>query len=379
MNRNARVARILESAGVRTTIGVPQGASQTSARLRQVGCEVAELPLSRLRRTRNPGTHARYLLNLRSQVAHLANYISENQVDVVLINGTANPHGAIAAKQAGVPVVWQMLDTFPPTAYLMAAMPYILRRSTVLMTNGMSVAAAHPGALAFEGPLYSFGPCVPVDLFSRVEKNDLIARQELGILQDSYVIGNINNVNPMKGHDTFLRAAGLAKRQYARCGLRRPLQFLILGADGPEDHMRRLREIARQEGIGPEDLVIRNAGERVHHLAQAMDLFWLTSRPKSEGMSNSLAEAQCLGVPAIAMRTGAVHETISDGVTGHLVPNGNVDQLVQLSINLLLDSSKRLEMGQRAADHVRTNFGSETVANTHLAAYKDAVRIGPRR
>ena len=128
--------------------------------------------------------------------------------------------------------------------------------------------------------------------------------------------------------------------------------------------------------------MIRDAGARVHELAQAMDLFWLTSEPRAEGMSNTLAEAQALGIPAIVTRSGAVHENVRDGVTGFLLPPHDIDGIVRESRRLLDDPRctkssprrRRAHQGQlHRADHRRAalrglSSGREIRARKNRAA-----------
>jgi glycosyltransferase involved in cell wall biosynthesis len=372
-NRNARVASLLAN-DVDTTIVVPQEATSAVLRLRDLGLNVEPVELSRIRRTLNPLEHARLFVGFRDSVHALERSIARLRPDVIVINGSANPHAAIAARRHGVPIVWQLLDTFPPRVALTVGMPYICRRASVLMTNGMSVAAAHPGAIDFSGPLISFGPCIPVEQFRRSASSRAAAREELDLPLDAKVVGNVNNLNLMKGHDVFLRGAGRllrALREDPR------LHFVILGERGPDSHMRELERIASQEGVA-DRLRIRAAGPRVATLAQSFDVFWLTSRPRAEGMSNSLAEAQALEIPAVVMRSGAVHETLLDGESGFLISPGDLTNLVNRTLLLLEDEALARQFGATGSAFIRRNFSAVNAAKKHMEAYEAAIELGPK-
>jgi glycosyltransferase involved in cell wall biosynthesis len=370
---NALVANALAPRGFRTHIVVPDEPGNQVQRFGDYGISVTQLPLHRVRALKNPAVHARYLASMRREIDGLRRFIRDNDIDVVVINGAHNPHGALAAQREGRAVVWKIEDTFPPPIFLRAMMPVILRVSDVLMTNGMSTAAVHPGAMEFEGPLLMSGPPVPVERFTADASVAAAARAELGFAPDDVVVGTVNNINPMKGHLTFVRAAAALRRA-------QPAKFVILGAVNSEDYRREVLAEADRLGLQlDKDLVIREAGSRVHELAQAMDLFWLTSEPRAEGMSNTLAEAQALGIPVIATRSGAVHENLRDGVTGFLLPPHDIDGIVRQSRRLLDDRALYEQFSAAAAQHIRQNFTAEITAEQHYEAYEAALEIRARK
>ncbi|MDZ7712230.1 MAG: hypothetical protein U5L06_03505 [Rhodovibrio sp.] len=58
----------------------------------------------------------------------------------------------------------------------------------------------------------------------------------------------------------------------------------------------------RARALGLDDLVVRAPGERVHVLAQAFDVAWLTSPARSEGIPTAAGEAMALAVPLAGFR-----------------------------------------------------------------------------
>lgn len=367
-NRNARVAGYLaRNHGVKSVVVVPDGPGNAYGRLSELGVDVVAVPLRRLRKTLNPVPNARLLAQFANDVAKLRSLIRETGADVVLVNGTANPHAAMAARAEGVAIVWQLLDTFPPPLALGVAMKFISRTADVIMTNGMTVAAAHPGALEFEGPLISFGPCIPTDRFTRRPGVAAGARAELGLDSSDLVIGTVNNINPMKGHHTFVEAA-------ARLRAVRPARFVALGSGGDAAYIDSVLKHAQRVGLVPgKDFILRDGGDRVHELAQAFDIFWMTSEPRAEGMSNSLAEAQCLEIPVVVTRSGGVHESFLDGESGYLVAPHDVDGLVDKTVRLASDVALMKRMGELGAANVRARFTVERASELHLEAYEAAV------
>lgn len=372
-NCNCYVSARLEPRGYHTHVVLPDEPGNAVERFREWGIEPTTMPLHRIRAVKNPAVHARFLRNFDAEVKALQRLIREKNIDVVLLNGSANPHGALAAQREGVAVVWQLVDTYPPPLFLSGIMRLVVRWSDVIMTNGMTTAAMHPGAIAFPGPLINFGPWVPAEKFTHDDTVAAAARVELGLSPDDTVVGTVNNINPQKGHFTFLRAAAKLKSTT-------DVRFVILGPYHFDDYRQALEaEAVRLNLRVDEDLIIRDAGSRVHELAQALDLYWLTSEPRGEGMSMSLAEAQALGIPVVVTRSGAVHETIRDGHTGFLVAPHDTDEIVRRSTMLLADPQLYQRFSANAAAHIRATFSDTATADRHAEAYDAAIEIRARK
>src|SRR5471030_1188339 len=71
------------------------------------------------------------------------------------------------------------------------------------------------------------------------------------------------------------------------------------------------------------------------------DLFMLTS--ESEGLPNTLVEAQLAGVPVLATDVGGARETFSSGVTGRLVTAATPEALAEAAVACLTDHDWRHE------------------------------------
>lgn len=355
--------------GYTTHVVIPDEPGNSVERFREAGLEPTTIPLHRIRQMKNPRTHMEYLRAFNDEVHHLQRLIRERDIDVVLVNGSANPHAALAAEREGVGLVWALVDTYPPQLFLNGMMRLVRRWSDVVMTNGMTTAAMHPGMMEFEGPLISFGPWVPVEKFTHDDAVAAAARAELGLAPDDTVVGTVNNINPQKDPFTFLKAAAELRQE-------RDVRFLMLGPYNHPDYGAEIEAEAARLGLQlGRDIVIRDAGSRVHELAQALDLYWLTSVPKGEGMSTALAEAQALGIPVITTRSGSVHECMREGVTGFLITPYDTRGIVQASMRLLDDSELYRQFSQNAVAHIRANYTDEITADKHAEAFDRAIEI----
>jgi glycosyltransferase involved in cell wall biosynthesis len=368
LNRNSRVAPLLEKRGIHTTVLLPDEPGDGAERFRQSGLEVVQIPLRRLRNTYWPTVHARYLAGLAGEVHAIRAVLRERKIDLVQINGLGNPQGAFAAKAEGLPLVWQLLDIGYPPVVRRLAMALVVRMADVLMTTGIKVAQAHPGAMTFGERLVSFFPPVDVSAFKPDPELRRTARHELGIGAEDLVIGTVGNINAQKDHPTFVRAAAKLRRRFPNA------RFVILGTTLPNGvHMaQELKGCVRELGFRLDhDLIVTNPQSRVSLFAQAFDIFWLTSR--WEGIPTVVEEAMALGLPVVGMDVGAVSEAVENGVNGFIVPGRDIEAVVLATIPLIEKPDLRALVGKRARQHAVQTFAVNICADVHACAFKMAM------
>lgn len=81
---------------------------------------------------------------------------------------------------------------------------------------------------------------------------------------------------------------------------------------------------------------------------------------QSESFSMTCLEAGVHGVPIVATRSGGPQEIVEDGVTGLLVPVGDVGAMAAAIATLCDDPARARDIGAAAARLVRQRFNSET-------------------
>jgi glycosyltransferase involved in cell wall biosynthesis len=86
-----------------------------------------------------------------------------------------------------------------------------------------------------------------------------------------------------------------------------------------------------------------------------------------EAFGMTVAEAGSFGLPVIAARSGGFPEIVEDGVTGLLVPPDDPKALAQ-ALERLLDGKLRASLGERARQHIASNFTVKAMAEKFVAA-----------
>lgn len=111
--------------------------------------------------------------------------------------------------------------------------------------------------------------------------------------------------------------------------------------------------------------------------ANAGDLFGVSdiilSTSENEGMPVALIEAQMAGKPVVATDVGAVSEVILNHETG-IVTNKNAGSIASAVESLILDSSKRQEMGRQAVARAHALFSVDRMIKAHVDLYRTIVK-----
>ena len=175
------------------------------------------------------------------------------------------------------------------------------------------------------------------------------------------VVGTVGRIQPVKDHALLLRAFALARD--ASPGLRDRLRLAVVG-DGPL--LAELRELAATLGIAGETWM-PGAVNDIPEVLRSFDLFALPSR--NEGISNTILEALASGLPVVAMNVGGNPELVEDGVTGRLVPAGDLKALAGAIREVAEDADLRRRRSAAARRAATERFGLATMVARYQALY----------
>lgn len=94
----------------------------------------------------------------------------------------------------------------------------------------------------------------------------------------------------------------------------------------------------------------------------------------SEGSARATLEAMAMEKPVIAVKKGALIETISHGENGFLVEENNVEQLSEALIKLLGNPSLCKSMGQNARETILREYTEELRHKNTIAVYEKVLQ-----
>jgi glycosyltransferase involved in cell wall biosynthesis len=369
-NQALLLARDLKRRGLSMTVVLPEGPGNAVARLRSSGVNVITIPLHRARATLAPWPLLELAAHFPGEIRAIRALIREREIDIVQLGGLVNPHGAIAGRLENTAVVWQLLDTRPPMTVRRLLMPLVGRLSDAVMTTGRAVARVHPGADTLGERLLTFFPPVDPDAFDldSIDRGD--GRTSFGFETDDFVIGTVGNINPQKGHEHLLSAAARVRRA-------RPSTKVLIVGSSHATHRGYERELYRlSDRLGlrvGQDVVFAGSLEDVRPALAAMDVFVLSSVPRSEGAPTAVEEAMMMKRPIVAANVGAVSELVEDGLAGYLVPPLDPAALSDAILRVADNTSLRASMGARGRERAITLCSVDECARIHLEAYDRAL------
>jgi glycosyltransferase involved in cell wall biosynthesis len=92
-----------------------------------------------------------------------------------------------------------------------------------------------------------------------------------------------------------------------------------------------------------------------------------------EGLGVSLLQAAAAGVPIVTTRAGGLPEAVADGVSGILVPPGDVPALTEAVRRLLCDEALRRRMGEAGRARILAEFSIDAMVEGNLAVYRQVL------
>ena len=198
-------------------------------------------------------------------------------------------------------------------------------------------------------------------------KRDPVTRsallRTLDIADDAIVLGYCGRMHQSKGIFTLFEAVTAAMEQESR------LHCLWLGSgpDALELRDRAACHLMRERHHFPGWI------NNIHPWFSAMSMLAFPSiAPETFGRGS--VEAQAAGIPVLASDVGGVPETLNPGVTGMLLPPGNVGAWCA-AIRAMCDPSRRLPMGVAAQEFVRERFSTRVIAVEFVRMLTNSVTL----
>jgi glycosyltransferase involved in cell wall biosynthesis len=121
-------------------------------------------------------------------------------------------------------------------------------------------------------------------------------------------------------------------------------------------------------------------GRRVPELLPALDVFAMSSVPRSEGVPTVIFEAMSTGLPVVTTDVGAVREFVEEDVTGYVVPPLQDARLADALAPLVADAGLRARLGETARARVLERYHVDRCADVYADAFERALahRAGRR-
>lgn len=279
-------------------------------------------------------------------VVRLVRFIRKRRIDLVHTNSLkADLIGGLAARLAGVPVVWHVRDRIDKD-YLPAVVVTLFRRLVRIVPHGVIAnSQATLGTLRLPtganahvvaSGVVSNGVAPAIDTAARLRFKEPL-------------IGIVGRISPWKGQHIFLRAAATVRERFPRA------RFQIIGSAlfDEAEYEQDLRALTVDLGL-TEAVEFTGFRPDVDEMIARLDIL-IHASTTGEPFGQVVAEGMIAGKPVIATNGGGVPEIIEDGVSGMLVPMDDAPALAAAIIWLNDNPAKAQEIAKagyrRIVDH----------------------------
>jgi L-malate glycosyltransferase len=171
------------------------------------------------------------------------------------------------------------------------------------------------------------------------------------------ILLHISNFRPVKRIMDVVRIFERVNREV-------PSVLLMVG-EGPE--RAAAQALARRLGLA-DRVRFLGAQASVSEIAGMADVFLLPSELESFGLS--ALESMACAVPVIGSDAGGLPEVVEDGVTGFLLPVGDVDGMAARSLEILRDPARSSRMGQASRERAERLFSAGPLVSRYEEYYE---------
>jgi L-malate glycosyltransferase len=283
-------------------------------------------------------------------------------VDLVHLNSAVPfcKYVGIAARMHGLPVVWHIRED--PQGKRVRSLKKWIRwladRVFVVSTELEQAFASFPVVKIYNG--------VNVDQFHPgITGTEL--RDRFGIPRDGFLFAMVGTIEERKGTLQFLSAAD------ALLNAGRDAWFAVVG-DGMAQDEQQVRDHLAERPRLSSRVVLPGRLDNIPQVMAGIDVLVMPSL--WEGFPRSLIEAMASGKAAVASDTGEVPYIIQQGLSGTVVPRGDLLALIEAMAGCMSRREHLSEMGKRARERVLSEFTIQKHVECVQKQYAEL--LGPR-
>ncbi len=175
-------------------------------------------------------------------------------------------------------------------------------------------------------------------------------RRELGLPENSILIGMISVLRSWKGHPDLLNAALAVKKRF-------PSAYFVVVGEGP-------RRVQIEEQLLSNDLedFVFLIGHRddIPQILRDLNMFVMPSYA-NEGVPQALLQALAMEKPVVASNVGGIPEVLVSGKHGLLCEPQNPKMLADALIHMLENPVEAKQMAISGREHVQTHYSLEVM------------------
>ncbi len=288
------------------------------------------------------------------QLRRLLKLLKQERIDLIVLNNDVHYHrvGALAARISRIPCICRKAGGIGEG-----------KRDKKILTRWIDLFVAVSGATARDQLENNSSTKRVVSIYEGIDLEKFTpsssrarTRSELGIPLNKKVVGYISRLVAGKGHNEFIAAAALIKQKYE------DVIFLIVGEDKADRESTLMADLrSKVRSLNLDDSVIFTGWRTdIPEILSVLDVFVHCPTTWIEGLGIAHLEAMAMGKPTVVSDNGGLSDAAVDGVTGFIVPPGNIAELSAAVLRLLTDRELALRLGSNATRRVEEVFNAAT-------------------
>ena len=188
-------------------------------------------------------------------------------------------------------------------------------------------------------------------------------RQELGISDDTFLIGSLARYHPMKDHANLLKAAKVLLTQSPNT------KFVLIGTN-VDNQNSALTDLIEELGIG-ENVYLLGQRRDIPEITPALDIL-TSSSAYGEAFPLVIGEAMACGIPCVVTDIGDSGWIVGD--TGKAVPPKDPNALAQAWQEMInLEPAARAQKSLAARNRIVEKFALDSIVKEYETIYRSVV------
>jgi glycosyltransferase involved in cell wall biosynthesis len=276
----------------------------------------------------------------------------EREIQLIYSNTLAVIVGAVFSIRAKIPHVWHIHEIIKSPKVIRTFLSKIIDLSSTKPIVVSSAVEKHWSKYLKKAR--------PVVIYNGIDytpfiSNGIASKEKFNLPSKKTIITMVGRINPGKGQLFFLE---MAKRLIEKHG--NAIHFLMVG-DAYPGYERIETQIDKyiQEQIPSGQITKLGFRQEIPELLKLSDIFVLPST-LPDSFPTVILEAMASELPIVATRSGGASEMVEEGVTGFLIPLGNVELGTEKISFLIQNKEAAKAMGKFAKSQVLKQYSLES-------------------
>jgi glycosyltransferase involved in cell wall biosynthesis len=320
------------------------GEGELAEKMRGAGAEVMFFDVGRIR----------YLNPL--VIKKFISLIKEKQIALIHTDSTTETfYCGIAARIMRIPLIWHIRTS--EGEWFLDRILSLLSTQLLLVANAISQRFEWLKDTQKVVVIYNGIDLEEFDHFSATPS----IREEFNINKETVLLGCIGRIEKRKGQEYLVSA--MRHIDNAK---------LILVGRGREEDINKIKMLCNDFNIADRIIYVGYRDDILSMIKEIDILVFPTI--SGEGFPRVILEAMAAGKPIVATDNAGNPEAVVDGLTGYIVPTGDIPALVERIDLLIADKKKREGMGRTGRKRVEESFTIQQHADKIMKLYLEILQ-----